>query len=461
MPEEKPKRARWFSCLIKGPLGCLAFLFGATFVLVLFVPAVFGRLIERGLVRNFGQRHAGSLEVAEVWLGSLYNPQRVEGLILRDPSGEEVLRGSLRAPPLAEAMGGERFGPVELELQSLKLIEYADGSTNLERALARSSGEGAGLGLSFELPEECEFIVRIARLRWADARGREEQLADLVWQGTLVKRALRMGLQLAGGTDPGLADPFTLALELEHEFTRPEAGRIVLNATRVPLGLVRHLVGRSVPVAALEGPTLDSLEWKREGRRASLRAGDGAFALDCAGVVEDGLLRAEPGLPGRLVVDPASSVGEALFARLVPLLVPEVLPGEQRLAVEAEGLALPLAGGWDGLGARLRFTLPAGSFGLDPAAAASLGVPLVLSPAPLAAELELVGGSLRLDGLVLPLREGRLEYAGSVELATDTAEVSFTRELGGVREPLGTWRGPVEDMLPARPEPPDAPGSPR
>jgi len=462
MPEEKHKSSRWFTCLIKGPLGCLAYLFGASFVLVLFVPAVAGRLIERGLERDFAARHAGSLEIGEAWLGSLYNPQRIEGLLLRDPSDEEVLRGSLRAPALAEAFGGERYGPIELDLQSLKLIEHADGTTNLERALARSGDGLDWLRTTFDLPEECELVVRIERLRWTDARGREEQLADLVWRGTLVKRALRMGLQLEGGMDPGLAEPFTLALELEHEFTRPEAGRLVLTGARVPLGLVRHLVGRTVPLAALEEPTLDSLEWKREGQRASLRVGAGALALECVGTVADGTLHGEPGVPSRLVFDPASAPGEVLLAHLVPCLVPEVLPGEVRVLLEVEGLVLPLVGGWEALSGRLSFTLPGGSFGLDPAAAARFGVSPALATDPLRVELALTDGRLVLDGLALPLREGRLEYAGTVELATGMAELSFTREVGGVREPLGSWRDTLDSLaqtlsLPLPPSAPDVP----
>ena len=457
MPEEKQKRSSWFTCLVKGPLGCLAFLFGASFVLVLFVPAVVGRLVERGLERDFAERFAGSLEVSEVWLGSLYNPQRIEGLILRDPSGEEVLRGTLRAPALGPALGGASYGPIEIDLQSLKLVEHADGTTNLERALARIDGLERELGYSVQLPQESEIVVRLARLRWADARGREQQLADLVWRGTLVSRALRAKLTLEGGSDPGLTEPFTLSLELEHPFGRPAEGSLALSAARVPLGLLRHLLGRTVPVQALEGSALESLEWKRDGRRGSLRVGAGELALDCAGLLEDGVLRTDPGAPARLVVDPGSQAGEALLARLVPFLVPQVLPGEERLALECDDLVLPLADGWSRLGGQLRFTLAAGTYGLDPTAAASLRTPLALAGGPLQAELLLSEGRVVLDGFALPLTEGRLEYAGTVELATGEAVVSFTRELGGEREPLGSWRGPVQELRPTAPTPPEAP----
>ena len=461
MPEEKEKRSRWFGCLVKGPLGCLAFLFGASFVLVLFVPAVIGRLLERGLERDFGERHAGSLEVSEIWFGSLYNPQRIEGLILRDPAGEEVLRGSLRAPALGQALGDRSYGPIELDLQSLKLVEHADGSTNLERALARVDGSDGPLGYSFELPQQCEFVLRIARLRWSNARGREEQLADLAWRGTLLARARRIQLTLEGGSDPGLAEPFTLSLEFEREVGRPDNDRLVLDATRIPLGLLRHLVGRTVPAAALEGPTLASLGWQREGQRASLRVGDGELALECAGLLEDGTLRTEPGLPARMVLDPGSSVGEALFGRLVPFLVPQVMPGEARVPIECEGLVLPLTDGWSRLEGRARFSFPAGSYGLDPAAAVSLRTPLPLTPVPLEAEILLSGGRAVLDGLALPLLEGRLEYSGTVDLATGEADLSFTRERNGERQPLGAWRGQVRALEPALPVAPRLPEVPR
>jgi len=457
MPEEKHKSSRWFTCLVKGPLGCLAFLFGASLVLVLFVPAVVGRLFERGVERDFAGTHAGSLEISEAWLGSLYNPQRIERLVLRDPSGEEVLRGSLRAPALGSALGNGTYGPIELDLQSVKLVEHADGGTNLERALTRLEGAVSKLQYSVELPGESELLVRVGRLRWADARGRGEQLADLLWRGTFENRVTSTRLFLEGGSDPGLADPFTLSLEFESSFGLSSQGRLVLSATRVPLGLLRHLIGREVPVEVLAGPVLEFLEWSRAEGRASLRLGAQEFALECEGALEDGLLRCAPDAPARLVLDPASSLGESLLARLVPFLVPQFMPGEERVTLDCEGLVLPLADGWESLAGRVRFTLPAGTYALDPAAAASLGLSPAPAEVPLEVELELAGGRVLLDGFALPLAEGRLEYAGAVELSTGMTDVSFVHVLQGMRLPLGRWRGPTQALEPAPPLPPDVP----
>src|SRR5688572_3200443 len=103
---EPPRRIpRTLSCLVKGPLGCLTFLLGATVVFVLFFPPAGGRLVRGWAEEWFAEHHAGSLELGDAWVGSVYGPQRIEGLVLRDPYGEEVLRGELHAPPLDTLAG--------------------------------------------------------------------------------------------------------------------------------------------------------------------------------------------------------------------------------------------------------------------------------------------------------------------------------------------------------------------
>ena len=64
MTEDKPSKVpRFFSCLIKGPLGCLAFAVGAAAIAILLLPPALGRWIDRRVERWFEERHGGSLEL--------------------------------------------------------------------------------------------------------------------------------------------------------------------------------------------------------------------------------------------------------------------------------------------------------------------------------------------------------------------------------------------------------------
>src|SRR5262245_13122814 len=144
MTEESPRKVpRWLSCLVKGPLGCLSFLLGLAVVGALLLPFALGRLIDRKLPAWFERHHPGSLELGDVWVGSLLGPQHIDSVILRDPNGEEVLRGTLSAPSLVRMFGGSSHsGPIVLRLNSVRLVEYPDGSTNLGQALGEPESEG-------------------------------------------------------------------------------------------------------------------------------------------------------------------------------------------------------------------------------------------------------------------------------------------------------------------------------
>lgn len=461
MPEERPRKSsRWFTCLVKGPLGCGAYLFGASVVLVLFLPSAGGRLGDRVLERGFARHFEGTLELGEVWLGSFYNQQRIDSLIVRDPDEEEVLRGSLRAPPLGTLLANGAEATVELKLKSLLLVEYPDGSTNLERAFRRRAEVG-GLGnVSIELPSRCNFALTIERLRWVDARGRSELLADLAWNGTIELRTRRTRLTLAGGSDASLAD--ALQTQLEYESPRalydgPFEGRLVLACQRLPQGLARHALGSVLPLVLFDGDSLEELTWTREGPRASLMVRDEGVELACAGTLEPGFLRAGPGEPARLVLPLGTRAGELLLGRSAPFLVPAVLAGEGPVEFRLEEAVLPRDGAWGGLAGTLRFRLPSGTFGLDPSAAAELGG---LAPFDLGAALPIVAGKVELAGLALALEGGSmLEYDGRVELATGQADISLTRSQDGVRTPLGRWLGKADRLARAAPAPPAPPES--
>ena len=203
MSETPPRKkvARWLGCLIKGPLGCLAFSVGAAIVFVLFLPPALGRLADRSLEEWFGENHMGSLEIGEAWIGSLYGPQHVKSLILRDPAGEEVVRAEAEAPSLGPLVVGDarEFGPIDVHVHRVDLVELEDGTTNLARALAeRQVGvpghPETGLperargrhGYDFDVPVPVRFELALDRWSTTGTASGRGLLENLSFHGTLV-----------------------------------------------------------------------------------------------------------------------------------------------------------------------------------------------------------------------------------------------------------------------------------
>ena len=92
-------------CLIKGPLGCGAFLFGASIVSIFLLPNACGRLASEELEESFAKAFAGRLEVGEASLLSAFERQKINDLKLLDPSGDQVLHGPGRAQHQVVAVG--------------------------------------------------------------------------------------------------------------------------------------------------------------------------------------------------------------------------------------------------------------------------------------------------------------------------------------------------------------------
>ena len=130
---------RFLGCLIKVPLGCLAFFLGGAAIFVLFMPWAMGRVARDWLTTTFDESYEGSLEIGHTWVSSLYGPQWIEGIELRDPEGRVVIDGKVRAPSLSTWFYGgdaevEEWGPVEISIARIHIQEDAEGVTNLARA---------------------------------------------------------------------------------------------------------------------------------------------------------------------------------------------------------------------------------------------------------------------------------------------------------------------------------------
>ncbi len=378
MTETPRKLPRVFSCLIKAPLGCLAFTVGAAVVLVLFLPPALGRLASRSFEDWFGEVHHGSVELDEAWLGSVYGPQRIQSLILRDPEGDEVLRAGLRAPSLGPVVleQAEHYGPVEVRISSLRVEQGADGRTTLERALALREGEHDTLPFSMQRGLTLALELVIDRLRFADPSGNEGSIEKLTFQGELERGPRRARLVLDGG-DGSLR----LRIEAEQldELARP--WRASVSFERGPVFLPELLLDSGGFFGHALGPEVDSGEvaWRNEasGERVleKLLLEDGGDRIELRGRLGQVLFATEEG--DSLVLE----FGEESWCCRV--LLPELLPVFSRLRplepaehfrLTTSRLVWPLDGQLNRAEARFELALPRCEALLDPAVAGALAL---------------------------------------------------------------------------------------
>lgn len=275
-------------CLIKVPLGCLGFLLGGTTMLVLFLPPSLGKLLHDQFEAKFNANFAGSIELGELWIGSFYDDQRIEGIVLRDPEGGTVLRGSLRAPDLwdLEFGSGVGWGPVRLELAELNLIQAADGSSNLARALSQRGELKASSeriqrrllkdlrGINAKASRSLMLELSIDRLRWQ--RGQTEPVllenlllvADLKREGWQRRLAADGQVQLSGSS----AEPIRFQWHLDDALCYADSPwRLSLGGTDLPLGLLQAVFGSLGDMDSLLGEEIQSLQLKVFGEDQSQR----------------------------------------------------------------------------------------------------------------------------------------------------------------------------------------------
>lgn len=463
--QSKPRRIpRFLSCLVKGPLGCLAFVLGAVVVLVLFLPPALGRLLERTFEDWFAQHAAGQLELGEAWLGSFYGPQRLERLILRDPQGDEVLRGSLEAPSLAQVFEGprHRFGPVRLHIELLRLVVAEDGSSNLERALEPIAREPADArrrqGASTDVSFEFLLELVVDRLRYSTTDGREEVLQDLVFKGSLEWGPESTHFLLEGGSGADVLEPLRARIELE----RPEFGPrrpwgSTLSLQGAPTALARTLCVAFRPLAGFAGPRLDELEWSHPGQAVRLRCADEGSLFELTGVEEEGHVRA--GESGRVLASLPCDGGATRMAllALLPLAASAECEDPTRVhRLVLEDFAWPLGGSPVEVEGTLQLELAPLRAAPLPTLAALLGkrasADLVFEPR-LAYPVR--GGRLEYPGLRLGLDGGWLEVGGHLDLGSGERELDLTGD--GLERLRLSGRGGA--LLPAPPEIP-APARP-
>lgn len=439
-PEPRPAVARAFSCLVKGPLGCLAFVVGAAIVLILFFPPVGGRLFDRWVEAGFAERFEGRLELGDAWVGSLYGRQRVERVVLRAPDGEEVLSARLTAPSLEGVLqaGGGPYGPVHLSVDLLRLVLDADGSTNLDRALTvRSEVEAsvARRSLRTDVPLEADLVVEIARARLEGPGGASETLTDLTLTGHVEWAPDQVRVRLEGGSSAEQWAAFRIEVDLWWSLVRAGRWAATWTLRDAPTALAGIGLRPLGQLAALAGARVDRLEGRREDATVEARVLDEGRDLT---------------LRGHYRGDPPALVGEGLqeeiqlvvdaqhldtLAPLLPLATgvrAEV--GRVRLASYAWGLD-----GTGDLSGTLQLELQASTYELAPDLPRPPGASAELVPAAgsLDRQLAVEHGTLVFDQVALPLEGGQLVLDGRLALVSDEGELAARLETGETSLELG------------------------
>jgi len=474
MNAQRPRKIpRAVSCLIKGPLGCLAFVLGGVLVAVLFLPVAAGRLTDRFLEGWFDEQHFGSIELGDVWVGSLYGPQTIDSVILRDPVGDEVLRAELDAPALGQLFDshGEAYGPVRIHVKALNLTEFADGSTNIERAL-RWREPDAERRLERELSTDVPLVVAlelvIDRLNYADARGERGLLENLTLRGTLLWAPDTTELELEGGSDPRVPEP----LQAELDFSRPGPGRtgarqVAFRARGAPSVLLGVLCELGGTLARFAGPRVDELSWSERGETVELVVADEEASLTLAGAWRraERVLRAGPEQTAELVFPVREPWSSEFLAPLLPLVRgARAGSGAAHARARLMHYEIPLTGSSSRLLGDLELELANASYELDPSFLALLPDPgLRLAQAELARALRLRDGRVEYSDFRLPLEQGWIAVDGACDLASAACDLRVRVEnlgqaldlgrLSGVRGELGS-SPPVAPTLPAMPADP-------
>lgn len=396
MKPSKPAVPRVLGCLVKGPLGCLAFTGGALLVFVVFMPRTCGRMLEEDFERSFSENHAGSLQITRLEFPSLVSEQRFEGVTLRDPGDVLVARGDFFLPPLIDFVE-ERVGTpghqILLHLEELELEFDEAGHTGLDRALVRLSGRprfetsvrfgdsqtiGPGSSYSFDL--------LVDRLRLAS--GRPGLSGELVLMKLAGKASIEWGAEVVGATfelfggiegEPDGTVRLGYAIDDLGRFLAPDAREP--GAWRVEFqGLsTRRLDGLVTPAGFLAGVFGEHLDSGTIDVRGPAQARDVVLLLEGERAKLDLLARLDGqarALTGHgpehvLTLDLATpySPADPLLGEggLLPFLGPPLDPStDRRTKLLLGDFALPLDGDLGRASGDVVLRLPAGTYALAP-----------------------------------------------------------------------------------------------
>jgi len=129
------KKRGVFAFFFKSVLGCMTTLVLVLVVLVLLLPTIASGPITGYASDQFAERFQGQLEVDSASL-AWFGEQKLDGVVVRDSQGQEIVRASLVLPSLVSLMSASdgKVGRVSLIVDA-DLVQDDAGVTNLQRAL--------------------------------------------------------------------------------------------------------------------------------------------------------------------------------------------------------------------------------------------------------------------------------------------------------------------------------------
>ncbi|MCB9846068.1 MAG: hypothetical protein H6811_08795 [Phycisphaeraceae bacterium] len=285
-------------------------------VVAVFGPAIGGAIARRIVQGRINRDIAGSVHIDGVvltWTGE----QRLEGLVLRDPEGAVVaeVSGSVRASLIDLILGSRNLSEMKLT-GSADLVERADGSLNLRRALAPRRKRPA-LPPS-PLPKGLRAALRLSNIDVTYTRESGDGsssafglrgIEGLVDVSVLRPIEIKVTMETAhsAGVGPALRDAGTIVVDVMVEnwidsLRIPTPHKAVVRASVGAKGLsmeaADRLIGWTSGLAGAIGPRLDlDLGINGSGGDWSVTtSGKGAFASIQAGarVSGDGIETTRP-----------------------------------------------------------------------------------------------------------------------------------------------------------------------
>lgn len=431
LSEKTKRKGSWlFTCLVKAPFGCMAYFAGFTLVLLWLVGSTLGPELARQYVEHFDATYAGELELGTLRFPEFFEEQRADGIVLRDPEGDEVLHGELSFP---------RFGPgvaahvLSIHLRKVSLAFDGAGALNLARALVREAVPDPLAidigGLRFEV--DCRIDKLVLRDERSPGVENELVLRDLAGGGDVRSRdgLERLDLALSGVVD-GASEPVELTLAID------DLEAVILGNGSSPWFLRTRIPGCPAGAAGIAGglarrafgPRIDLLELTAlfhptRGLHLSLRALDEGTTIDFAGTISADGERFEGAAQESLsIACPLESwwmLGGP--GRCVPLLERARATEPGVLAqLRLERFRLPLDGALERLSGDLFVELPASRVAFP-------GVLWEALDAPAPGEDLLVNA----PRFRVAIRDGVTDYAG-IEFTTERGVIALsgTGELG-------------------------------
>ncbi len=392
-----PRRRSCGGCAVKGGLGCLAFFGGALICTWLILPGFVEGWVKRQVAAQFSETRQGRLEVGEAELFPLSwgKRQALRDVELFTPEGERVLTAQVELPSIREllslaAAGSDPNSEEELTLSTVRivvegdLVANADGTINLERALAERPGVKPGPPSDVEVGVGDEdqgrrlagrlgfdVVLEVPRLGWRDERPGASTTALELSEFTA-----RASADAGGEWRFEANGEVLVGAERRHEgklraeFVAPEPD---WTDETWPLGLVRGQaklervataliegvlagMGTTLPpgvrLEELLGPTIDFeakvVDATREGGRIEVTSTSAKQELQFEATLEDGRLHvpADSGL--RWSLDPPKGLVEARVAQALGEGRSVSLLGARRWGFELRGFEVALDAGESG-----------------------------------------------------------------------------------------------------------------